>query len=148
MKVILNKDVPKIGRKYETRDVAPGFARNYLIPRNLAEVASKAASARIAMLKSLHDEQIQLAESELIKQFKTIAKAELVIEGKANEKGHLFAGIHAEEIQKALRNQADIIIATEYISLPKALKEVGEHTITIAVQDKETTLKLTIKEAE
>lgn len=144
MKVILNQDIPKIGRKYETYNVADGFARNYLLPRKLAEIATKSALARVALVKSIHDEQLQLAETELMKQLEKLSKAELTVKEKANEQGHLFAGIRVEELQKLIKEQVGIEIPVVYINLPKPIKETGEHVIKIVVQDKKTTIKLNV----
>jgi len=148
MKVILNRDVPKVGRKFETKEVAAGFARNFLFPQKLAELATKQASARVEMVRGLHEEQLQLAEGELIKQLETIAKTPLTVAEKANEQGHLFAGIQTEEIQKLIKEQAGIEIPVAYIELPKPIKEVGEHVVSIKVQDKVSTVNLTVTEAK
>lgn len=148
MKVILNQDVPKIGRKYETHEVADGFAHNYLLPRKLADFATKAAIARVSLAKSLHDEQLQLNETELIKQLKKLSESEIKLEEKANEKGHLFAGIHAEELQIAIKEQVGIDMPTTYIILAKPIKEVGEHVVEIAVQDKKASLTVVVSSPE
>ena len=148
MKVILNQDVPKIGRKYETHDVADGFAHNYLLPRKLADFATKEAIARVSLAKSLHDEQLQLNETGLIKQLKKLSESEIKLVEKANEKGHLFAGIHAEELQTAIKEQVGIDMPVTYIVLAKPIKEVGEHTVQIVIQDKKSSLKVMVSSPE
>jgi large subunit ribosomal protein L9 len=146
MKVILKKDVPQVGRKFETKTVADGYARNFLLPNDLAEMATKKTIARLEMQKSLHEEQLALAEGELIKQLEKLEKATLTITEKANEQGHLFAGLHAEEIAKIITDQAKIEMHASYINLPKPIKELGEHTIAIKVGEQEASVTLVIEE--
>jgi ribosomal protein L9 len=65
--------------------------------------------------------------------------------GKANDKGHLFAGIHKDEIINALKEQDRLDITAEYIDLEKPIKEVGEHKITVNVQGKTAEFTLVVK---
>ena len=64
---------------------------------------------------------------------------------KANEKGHLFAGIHKEQIIPEIKRQAKIDMLPEFIILEKPVKEVGEHEISVKVADKTVKFKLIVK---
>jgi len=145
MKVILLKSVPKIGRKFEVINVADGFAMNSLFPKGQAEVATAKAIARVANLKAGEDAERQVQEELLIKNLEGIAGITVECSGKANDKGHLFAGIHKDEIVHALKEQGRHDITAEYIDLEKAIKEVGEHKITVKVQDKTAEFTLVVK---
>lgn len=136
MKIILLKDIPKVGRKYDVKDVAEGYALNMLIPRGLAQVATTQAVKNVEAIKAndLTEHKIQ---SELLeKSLETIKSLVLNIKGRANEKGHLFAGITKEmlisEIQKATR----LNLNPEFIKLEKPLKEVGEHKVVVEAMHK------------
>lgn len=145
MKVILLKDVLKTGKKFEIKNVSNGYAQNYLIPNKLAEIATKEAEARIALAKSLNDEKIRESETELLKKLKDIKDAVLTIEGKANDKGILFAGIHKDELVSHVAKELDLGISPEHIVMKEPIKEVGEHTIQIIVQDKKTSIKVVVE---
>ena len=148
MKVILLKDVQKVGRKYEVVNVAEGFAMNSLIPRGLAETATEKALLRADKFKATEDADRKVREDLLLKNLKDLSGVTLEISGKANEKGHLFAGIHKEELIPALKEQTRLDIDQSYIVLDKPLKEVGEHKVEVKVQDKSAEFTVVIKALE
>ena len=69
----------------------------------------------------------------------------LNISGKANNKGHLFAGIHREEIAKELDTQLHLSVDPSSIMLEHPIKEVGEHTIEVKVEGKSAKLKIVVE---
>ncbi len=145
MKVILLKNVPKIGQKYEVKEVSDGHASNFLIPRGLALVASESALKQVETLKSNDVTAKKIHEDLLLKNLGDIAGVTIHMSESANEQGHLFAGIHKEEIIPALKEQTRLEIAPEYIDLEKPIKTTGEHEITVSVQDKKVTFKLIVE---
>lgn len=145
MKVILLKSVPKIGKKYEILNVAEGFAMNALFPRGLAEIATPKAISRLSEHKAAEEAERTVREELLVKSLADISANPLEIEVKANEKGHLFAGLHKEELAEVLKNQTRFDISPEYIELDKPIKEVGEHTVSIKIGKKEAELHVNIK---
>lgn len=145
MKVILLKSVSKLGNKYDVVNVASGFAMNSLFPRGLAEVATPKTIARVSEFKEAEATDRKVREELLIKSLADVSKAMLEIEVKANEKGHLFAGLHKEELAAVLKAQAHFDIAPEYIELKKPIKETGEHKVAIKIGDKEGEIHINIK---
>jgi large subunit ribosomal protein L9 len=145
MKVILLKSVPKVGRKYDVLNVAEGFAMNSLFPKGQAELATAKSLARVNELKATEEAERKVREDLLMKNLGDISSAHITIEGKANEKGHLFAGLHKAELIDALKVQAHVDITEEYIVLDKPIKEVGDHKIQVKVQDKSAEFALTVK---
>jgi large subunit ribosomal protein L9 len=145
MKIILLKDVVKVGKKYEVKDVAEGFALNMLIPRGLAQVATAGEMKKIEGLKSKELAEKQIQGELLSKSLDTIKGLKLNLKEKANEKGHLFAGVTKEmlvvEIQKAVRLNID----PESIKLSKPLKELGEHKVTVEAMDKKAEFVVNIE---
>ncbi len=129
MKIVLLKDIPKVGRKYDIKEVSEGHALNMLIPRGLAMIATAQAVKKVETLKAndTTDKKIQLEL--LLKNLEIIKNLTLHLKEKANDKGHLFAGVTkemlAEEIQKATKLNTD----PESIKLNKPIKEVGEFTV-------------------
>lgn len=136
MKVILLKHVPKTGNKYDIINVADGFAINSLFPRGLAELATSKAIQRVEALKAGEEALRVVREDLLIKNLKELSDIRIIITGKANDKGHFFAGIHKDEIISALKEQKGIDMDASHILLDKPLKEVGEHKVDVKVQDK------------
>ncbi len=146
MKVILLNDVPRIGQKYDVKEVANGYGRNYLLPRGLAELATKKAIAGVATLITRHKEEKKVREDLLLKNFEDLSNVTVVMQEKANDKGHLFAGIHKEEMIPVIKEQTHLDMDAEHIILAHPIKELGEHEIEVKVGDKTVTFKLTVEE--
>ena len=145
MKIILLKDVRKVGKKYETKEVADGFALNMLIPHGEAIVASPENVKKITAIKE-KDEMFKTIDEDILKKnLSAIKETVLEIHGKTNDKGHLFAGIHKEQIVIELKKQAHIDILPEFVLLEKPLKEVGEHDVEIEAHGQKVKLKVVIK---
>ena len=146
MKVILLKDVAKVGKQYESKNVAPGYARNFLLPNKLAEIATEKALARLELVKSLHEEKTKETEALLIKELNKIKDATITLEEKANKKGHLFAGIHAEKLLEHIKSKLGLELYVEHIKLEKPIKELGKYTVEIHIQDKSAQLSVVVEE--
>jgi large subunit ribosomal protein L9 len=138
MKIILLKDLHKVGKKYDVVTVADGYALNSLIPNKIAEVATDKTVEKYTKLKGVETEARMLREEELMKELGTIAQKEFVLEAKANEQGHLFASVHKEEIAEIVH------IDPAYIHIPQPIKEVGTHTVTIQVKDIAKDITITV----
>ncbi len=127
MKIILLKDVQKIGKRYETKDVSDGFAANSLIPRKLAIPATPDAVKRISLEIAREAGEKKLQDDLITKQLQTLDGTTVTFSGKTNEKGHLFAGLHAKEIAELVQLKADHIV------LAKPIKEIGKHPIKVMI---------------
>lgn len=145
MKVLFLKDVPKIGRKNDVKEVADGYARNFLFPKKLAEPATKESEQRVAKIKSELEEMKRVDEDLLMRNLKALTNLTVTMKGRANEKGHLFAAIHKEEIVSKIQEEARLQIPLENIHLEKPVKEIGEHIISFAIGKKEGSFKLLIE---
>jgi large subunit ribosomal protein L9 len=131
MKVILLRDVPSLGNKNEVKKVSDGYARNFLIPQGDVEIATPKAVENIKLRKEKVDTGKQVHQNLLGKNLRSLDGVKISVEEKANEKGHLFAGVHREEISKLLEEQHHIEIDADIIDLEHPIKEVGEHEIKI-----------------
>ena len=145
MKIILLKDVAKIGKKHEIKNIADGYAQNFIIPRGLGIPATEANVRKIEILKNTSDADRKVQEALLAKNLETIASLTVIISGKANDKGHLFAGIHKDEIVEAVKKQANVTIHPDFIVLDKPLKETGNYEVLIEAGGKKANLKLVIE---
>ena len=145
MKVILLKDVKNVGRKFEVKEVGDGFAINSLIPRKLAEVATPAALKRLESKKS-EIEVMRKVDEDLAKaNIEQISSKEIVLKEKANEAGHLFAGIHIPEIVKAVKVETELDLDPTWIELEQPIKMVGEYEIPVGWNHIKGMIKLSVK---
>lgn len=144
MKVIFLKDVPRVGKRNDVKEVNDGYAMNFLIPKKLAELATTKAINALEQQKKEMILERTMAEQALMKIMNEIKDKEVTIKGKANEIGHLFSAIHKKEIVEALKREHKIEINEDFLDLEKPLKETGEFQITVKVKDKKTTFKVIV----
>ncbi|PIP73179.1 MAG: 50S ribosomal protein L9 [Candidatus Lloydbacteria bacterium CG22_combo_CG10-13_8_21_14_all_47_15] len=145
MRVVLLEDVPSLGQKYDIKEVANGYARNFLLPKGYAHMATQAMVARFANAKKKSDELSAIRVKELESYLEKLSGVTVTLSGKANEKGHLFAKIHEKEIADALSVQADMPVDAAFIVLDAPISEVGEHDIKVKVNEKEGDFKLVVE---
>ncbi len=148
MKVILLQDVHKVGKKYQIAEVSPGFARNFLFPAKKAEVATKAAMKRYEALNLRHQQELAVREELLVKSLGDLATITVKMSGKGNDQGHLFAGLHQAEIAQAIKEQTDIDLSPEHITLKKPIKEAGIHPLGITVGEHRGKVTLEVEVVE
>lgn len=131
MKIILMHDMPNTGRKYEIKEVSDGYARNYLLPKKLAQLATPANLKAAEIKRKQHKDEEKIQQNIFEKNLEALKGIKLEISCKTNEKGHLFAGIKAENISDALKNQHRIDIPADIIELKNPIKETGEHKVKV-----------------
>lgn len=143
MKVILLKDVPKIGRRYEIKEVSDGYARNFLLKGGIAEIATPQIIQKIESEKQKMNADRIRREKEVSEKLAEISRETLVIKAKANEDGHLFAGIKKEEVLKLVQSKGAAIKEDE-LEMNKPIKEIGVHELAVKISGKSTKIKLNI----
>lgn len=148
MKVVLVKDAPKVGKKYDIVNVSPGYAQNYLLRNGFAKLATDAVIAEVEAKKKTMEADIKIQEDLLAKNLGDIAKVTVEIKGKVNEKGHLFAGIHKETISEEIKKQTRLDISPRFIKLEHPVKEIGEHLIEVEAHGKTAKIKLIVSASE
>jgi large subunit ribosomal protein L9 len=144
MQVILLKDIPKIGQKNDIKNVSDGYAMNFLFKNGLAELATPKKIKNLEKVKLNQETKNKIHQDLLIKNMRSLNGARVKMEEKANEKGHLFKGIHIEEIALELKKQDHIDLKPEYIKLEHPVKETGEFDITAKVGDTKAVFKLVV----
>ncbi|PIQ69505.1 MAG: 50S ribosomal protein L9 [Candidatus Tagabacteria bacterium CG_4_10_14_0_2_um_filter_40_13] len=148
MKIILLQDVPGVGKKWEVKQEKGGYGRNYLLARNLAILATPNA-LKDAELKQKQEIQKRALHEDLFgKSLESLKDSVIVIERKANEKGHLFDGVDVKEIAGLLEEKLKGEISPDYIQLEKPIKEIGRHEITIQKGDSKASFMIEIKVKE
>lgn len=130
MKVLLCEDIKKLGWFGDVVEVSNGYARNYLLPQGIAKVVNENSIRAIAEEKAKRAEQRIHESKRLEEAAKTVDGAEAVIASKANEQGHLYGSVTAEQIAANLRAQG-FQVANEVVQLPEHIKQVGTHAVTL-----------------
>lgn len=139
-RVILLKDVPKIGRKYEVKDVASGYATNYLFPNKLAEQATPAKEADLAKKRDAMNASKMKAAGEVHDLIKSLEGTTLTIRTKADDAGHLFKKLRADDIAGSKSG-----LLPEYILLKEPIKTAGPHEIHAAGAGAKATFTLLVE---
>ena len=133
MKLILNSDIKSLGRKGDVVDVAKGYARNYLLPKKLAIVATTNNLEFAQKLQEKRQQQAQV-NSELAESIITaLADAHIVISQTTTDEGTLYAAISNLQIVEAVETFSGFKLEEEQISLESQVKEIGLHTVKVVL---------------
>ncbi len=131
MKVLFLQDVKGTGRKGEILEVSDGYARNFLLPKNLAKIATKELTIQI---KQVEEKEMKLMEQELKVNQKLASRIdgqEIEIITKASATGTLYSAIGTEKIVEEIKKQLKSIVKSEQVILNKPIKEIGEYKVKI-----------------
>ncbi len=131
MKVILLKDVPKVGRRGEIKEVNTGYATNFLIKQGLAQAATSAAQHKLATEKRDKDAHKSKVQEQAQRQKAELQKRTFTIKVKAGDQGQLFGGIKEQDVSAAIYPKTKIQLQKSQISIPHGIKKLGEHTIEV-----------------
>jgi large subunit ribosomal protein L9 len=141
---ILLQDVDSLGERGHVVDVAPGYLRNYLIPRKLAQAATAGALVE-AKRRMEAAEQAEKARAERETQAAgLLSKTVLTIHQRAGEDGKLFGSVGPKEIVDALREARDLRMDKRQIQLEQPLRELGTFMVEIQLRDGTTAAVKTI----
>lgn len=131
MKVILVEDIPKLGKLGDTVNVARGYARNYLFPRNLAVDFTEGNKKQV-------DDKKRVAERRHLKKVKDASellgkldKAKLIFKVRVGEEGKLYGSITNKDIADKIQSEFNIEVDRRKISLDEPIKVVGIYNIPI-----------------
>ena len=128
MKVILIKDSPKVGKVGDIKEVASGYALNFLFPQGIAKVATPAGIRQVEEIKRKRAEELADEKRSLLLQANALRDRSVVIRTKAEE-SRLFGSVGAEEIAAALSVEG-IEIDPKILDIPKPFKMVGQYEVT------------------
>lgn len=141
---ILLQDVETLGERGHVVDVAPGYLRNYLIPRKLAQPATAAALVE-AKRRMEAAEKAEKARAERESEAAgLLSKTVLTIHQRAGEDGKLFGSVGPKEITDALREARDLRVDKKQIMLEQPLRELGTFMVEIQLKDGTTAAVKTI----
>lgn len=136
VEVILTQPVPKLGAEADRVKVAPGYARNYLIPMGLAIPLTEATERRLEALKKKRAEREAQELKTMQELAATLKRAVLRIQVKVGEDGKMFGAITAITIADELKKQWDVDIDHRKIGLENPIKNLGEHEVQVYLHPK------------
>ena len=150
MQLILKKDVQNVGEAGDLINVKDGYARNYLIPNNLAEIATEGAlAARERNIQRIKAKSEKLHKEALEKAEKIEASGVIEISAKAGESGKLFGTITTKKLAEELLNKSGIEVDRKTITLDNPINKVGEFLMTIKLSSKvKAQLKVVVSASE
>jgi large subunit ribosomal protein L9 len=134
MKVILLKNVDKVGKAGETKEVAEGYGRNFLIPHGLARLATPGFVAKVEAQKQAAAEKVVHEEKRLKRLVKELSGVEIKIAAKVGEGGKLYGSVGAEEIVIELKKKG-FLVGKSQLKLEKPIKDVGGHEIMVKLRE-------------
>ena len=132
---ILLQDVDTLGERGEVIDVSPGYLRNYLVPRKLAQAATPAS---IADARRRHEAAERAATEAAAKAEETAAllrKTVLTISHQAGDDGRLFGSVTSQEIADAVRQARGVRLDRRRVLLADPIRTTGTHMVTVEVAD-------------
>jgi large subunit ribosomal protein L9 len=129
--IILTREVHNLGQAGDVKDVATGYARNYLIPKGLAIQATASAMKEFERKRSVeaHREERLADRADALVQ--RLSEVTLIFEAKASEKGRLFGSITTADIAEALEREVGEKFDRRKHILSEPLRRVGEHVVSV-----------------
>lgn len=141
---ILLQDVDSLGERGHVVDVAPGYLRNYLIPRKLAQPATAGALVEAKRRMEAAERAEKLRTERETEAAGLLSKTVLTIHQRAGEDGKLFGSVGPKEIVDALREARDLRVDKKQVQLEQPLRELGTFMVEIQLRDGTTAAVKTI----
>ena len=142
MDIILREDVEKLGLRGELVKVAPGYARNFLLPKRLAVAATESNKKIVAQEREGHLRKEAKLAGEAGELAKIMSTVSVTIKAKAGENDHLFGSVTVKDIAEALEKQ-NFNIDRKKIVMVDAIRQLGDFTVTLKLH-KEVSLELPV----
>ena len=141
---ILLQDVESLGERGHVVDVAPGYLRNYLVPRKLAQPATAGALVEAKRRMEAAERAEKLRAERESEAAGLLSKTVLTIHQRAGEDGKLFGSVGPKEITDALREARDLRIDKKQVQLEQPLRELGTFMVEVQLKDGTTAAVKTI----
>lgn len=133
MKVILLQDVENVGKKYEVKEVKPGYARNFLIPQGFVKLATKQNMKWLDSQKEILEKQAEEDLKKVQELASHIDDIEVTIALKVGPEGQLFESINSQKISEKLKLMG-FDVKKSQIDLKEPIKETGEFSVKINLE--------------
>ena len=134
MKVLLRRNVAKLGKFGEVVDVKPGYARNYLLPCHLAVVPTKANVQAVEAERERYLAELAKLKAELQAKADLINGKEITIAARANEEGHLYVSVGPAQICESLSAEGHFV-EPEHVALDQPIRQLDKYDVTLAFEE-------------
>ncbi len=149
MKVIFLKDVPNVARAGEIKEVANGYGRNYLIPKNLALLAKSSAISLTAAQRKIEAQSQVDNMAEIVKLADQLDGIEVTLKARAGAKDRLYGSITSADIAAELEATTGLVVDKRKMELAEAIRQLGSYEVTIRLtKDVVPKIKVTVIEKE
>lgn len=145
MKVLLLKNVARVGQRGDVKDLSEGYVRNMLIPKGMAKILTPGDLKNLESQKGKIAEATEQKINTIHQMFDRIKGSMVTISEKANDKGHLFAAVPLADIMDALNSQLKVTLEKDWVKYETHIKATGVHPIEIAFNGKKITVNLEVK---
>ena len=141
---ILTQDVEQLGGKGDVVDVSPGYLRNFLVPRKLAQPATAGSIAEAQRRKDSAEKAIREQAEKAQENAALLSKTVLTITHAAGDDGRLFGSVTSQEIVDAIRQARGLRLDRRKVLLDEPIKTTGSHMVTVEVHEGVTATVKTI----
>ena len=149
MKVVFLRDVPNVARAGEIKEVANGYGRNYLIPKNLALLAKSSAISLTAAQRKIEAQSQVDNMAEIVKLADQLDGTEVTLKARAGAKDRLYGSITSADIAAELEATTGLVVDKRKMELAEAIRQLGSYEVTIRLtKDVVPKIKVTVIEKE
>lgn len=131
MEVLLLRDIKRLGKAGEIKKVADGYARNYLIPRGLAVLATPGAIRRKEVQAAIEEQREERIRTDSAALAEKLAQTQLTFKVRAGEKGRLYGSITAADIAAEIEKQTGVPLDKRKVDLEEPIHLLGTHQVPI-----------------
>jgi len=131
LEVLLLKDIKRLGKAGETKKVADGYARNYLLPRGLAVLATAGAIHRTEVQKAIEDQRQERIRTDSSALAERMSEINLVFKVKASEKGRLYGSVTAADIAAEIEKQTGHPVDKRKVEMEEPIHLLGTHKVAV-----------------
>ncbi len=131
MQVLLLKDIKRLGKAGDIRTVADGYARNYLLPRGLAVLATSGAVRRTEVQKAIEEQREERVRTDSAALAERLSDITLTFKVKAGERGRLYGSVTSADIAEEIERRTGQPVDKRKVELEEAIRLLGTHKVAI-----------------
>jgi large subunit ribosomal protein L9 len=144
MKIVLRSDVDNVGKKGDIVDVADGYARNYLIPKGQAIVATPGVQAQAEAMRRSRDKKDARDREAAEHVARMLVPTVIRIAGRAGAEGRLFGSVTSADVAEAVAAQSGVELDRRRIHLAEPIKSLGTHEVPVKLHS-DVEFRLTVE---
>ena len=130
MKVLFKQDVVDVAKAGQVKEVADGYARNFLIPRGLAVAATNAALKQVAQVRAVAARQASEEEKSAQALKERLEAQPIVVEAKAGQQGRLYGSVTTADVASAVQRQLGTTLERRDLELAEQVRHIGSFQVT------------------